>query len=199
MTDDQGRIGRGRRQFLLLALLFLGPLAAAWVLYFNHDGWRPEGTTNHGILIQPPVPLPDTKIADSGPDGSDGDLHGRWTLLYLDGGQCAERCLQALDLSARVRLALGRRMARVQRAYIAEGFGPLPDLPDFQADLMIAPGSRPDLAPLLAALPADLPRDGSEILLVDPLGNLMMRFPLDAEPKGMLEDIRKLLRVSRIG
>jgi hypothetical protein len=34
---------------------------------------------------------------------------------------------------------------------------------------------------------------------VDPLGNLMMRFPLDEDPKGMLEDIKKLLRLSRIG
>jgi len=199
MTDDKARVGRGRTQFLLLALLFIGPLAAAWVLYFGHQGWKPRGTTNHGILIQPPVSLPETKIADRGPDGSDGDLHGRWTMLYLDAGECGENCIRALDLSARVRLALGRRMARVQRAYIAEGSGPLPDLPESQADLMIARGSRPDLAPLLAALPPGVPRDGSEILLVDPLGNLMMRFPLDADPEGMLEDIRKLLRLSRIG
>jgi len=199
MADNKAGVRRGRVQFLLLALLFIGPLAAAWVLYFGHLGWRPEGSTNHGILIQPPVALPETKLADSGPDGSDGDLHGRWTMLYLDGGTCGERCLQALDLSARVRLALGRRLSRIQRAYIAEGPGPLPDLPESQDDLMIARGSMEELAPLLAALPAGLPRDGSEILLVDPLGNLMMRFPLDADPEGMLEDIRKLLRLSRIG
>jgi hypothetical protein len=199
MTDDKSRVGRGRIQFLLLALLFIGPLAAAWMLYFGLQGWKPQGSTNHGVLIQPPVALPEARIADSGPDDSDGDLHGRWTMLYLDGGDCGEDCLRALDLSARVRLALGRRMVRVQRVYIAEGPGALPDLPESQADLMIASGSRPDLAPLLGALPTDLPRDGSEILLVDPLGNLMMRFTLDADARGMLEDIRKLLRLSRIG
>ena len=52
---------------------------------------------------------------------------------------------------------------------------------------------------MLAQLPADLPRDGTEILLIDPLGNLMMRFPLSDDPKGMLEDIKKLLKLSRIG
>jgi len=197
MTDDKARVRRGRAQFLLLALLFIGPLLAAWVLYFGHDGWKPRGATNHGVLVQPPVPLPESRIARSGPDGSDGGLKGRWTMLYLDGGDCGEQCLRALDLSARVRLALGRRMVRVQRAYIAEGA--VPDLPESQADLMIAAGTRPDLAPLLAALPPGIPRDGSEILLVDPLGNLMMRFPLDGDPKGMLEDIRKLLRLSSIG
>jgi cytochrome oxidase Cu insertion factor (SCO1/SenC/PrrC family) len=65
---------------------------------------------------------------------------------------------------------------------------------------MIAGASTRDLSELVAALPEDLPRDGSEILLVDPLGNLMMRFPVENDdPKGMLEDIKKLLRLSRIG
>lgn len=199
MSDEANKVRRGRIQFLLLALLFIGPLAIAWVLYFGGGAWKPAGTTNHGILIEPPALLPEVRIAESGPDGSDGDLRGRWTMLYLDGGACGDRCLAALDLSARVRLALGRRLARVQRAYIAEGPEPLPVLPEGQSDLMMAHASRPDLAPLLEALPADLPRDGSEILLVDPLGNLMMRFPLTEDPKGMLGDIKKLLRVSRIG
>jgi hypothetical protein len=199
MSDEGNKVRRGRIQFLLLALLFIGPLAVAWVLYFGAGGWKPAGTTNHGILIEPPALLPEVRIAESGPDGSDGDMRGRWTLLYLDGGACGDRCVAALDLSARVRLALGRRMARVQRAYIAEGPEPLPVLPEGQSDLMVTRASRPDLAPLLEALPADLPRDGSEILLVDPLGNLMMRFPLTEDPKGMLGDIKKLLRVSRIG
>lgn len=189
---------RGRLQFLGLAALFGGPLVVAWVLYFG-GGWRPAGTTNHGVLVDPPVPLPEVRIAQSGPDGSDGDLRGRWTMLYADGGECADRCRQALDLSARVRLALGRRMVRVQRAYIAEGEGLNGPLPEAQADLMVASASRPEIADMLALIPAELPRDGSEILLVDPLGNLMMRFPLADDPKGMLEDIKKLLRLSRIG
>jgi hypothetical protein len=199
MTDDKARRRRGRIQFILLAVLFLGPLAAAWIMYFDPGGWRPSGGANHGILVEPPVPLPDVQIAEEGPDGSDGDLRGRWTMLYLDGGQCSDRCRMALDISARTRLALGRRMPRVQRVYIAEGPEAAPELPDSQADLMVASASTHDLTDLLAALPEDLPRDGSEILLVDPLGNLMMRFPLDIEPKGMLEDIKKLLRLSRIG
>ncbi len=199
MTDVKTRRRRGRIQFLLLAILFLGPLTAAWIMYFNPGGWRPSGTVNHGVLVDPPVPLPNVRIAAAGPDGSDGDLRGRWTMLYLDGGECGDRCREALDLSARTRLALGRRLARVQRVYIAEGPNPVEDLPNSQADLLVASGSREDLTALLAALPADLPRDGSEILFVDPLGNLMMRFPLDSDPKGMLEDIKKLLRLSRIG
>jgi len=35
--------------------------------------------------------------------------------------------------------------------------------------------------------------------LVDPLGNLMMSYPADAAPKGMLKDLKRLLRLSHIG
>ncbi len=189
---------RGRVQFIALAVLFMGPLIIAWILYFG-GGWRPTGTTNHGILVDPPVPLPEVRIADAGPAQVAIRPVGRWTMLYADGGECAERCLQALDMSARVRVALGRRIVRVQRAYIAEGDGLDGPLPEAQADLMVASTSRPEIAEMLAQLPADLPRDGTEILLIDPLGNLMMRFPLSDDPKGMLEDIKKLLKLSRIG
>jgi len=34
---------------------------------------------------------------------------------------------------------------------------------------------------------------------VDPLGNLMMRFDARQEPKGLLSDLQKLLKLSHIG
>ena len=46
------------------------------------------------------------------------------------------------------------------------------------------------------AAPAGL--DGP-IWIVDPLGNLMMRWPADADPNRMKRDLGKLLRASRVG
>jgi len=37
------------------------------------------------------------------------------------------------------------------------------------------------------------------IYLVDPLGNLMLRFPPDPDPSRMIKDLERLLRYSRIG
>jgi len=37
------------------------------------------------------------------------------------------------------------------------------------------------------------------IYLVDPLGNLMMRYPRDPDPAKLLKDLQRLLRYSRIG
>jgi hypothetical protein len=37
------------------------------------------------------------------------------------------------------------------------------------------------------------------IFVVDPLGHVMMRFPLNADPNRMKKDIARLLRASRVG
>jgi hypothetical protein len=37
------------------------------------------------------------------------------------------------------------------------------------------------------------------VFVVDPLGNLMMRYDARSDPHGLLEDLRKLLRLSQIG
>ena len=37
------------------------------------------------------------------------------------------------------------------------------------------------------------------IYIIDPLGNLMMRFPKDADPNRIKKDLGKLLRASAIG
>jgi hypothetical protein len=99
-------------------------------------------------------------------------------------------------------------MDRVQRVFIAKG-----DCCDFQSlheqhpDL-IAIRMNPAAAPLLALLPRRDPGNAGAggsgvtaevIYLIDPLGNLMMSYAPDAKPKGMLEDMKRLLRLSHIG
>ena len=48
----------------------------------------------------------------------------------------------------------------------------------------------------VASPPADY---ADHIYLVDPLGNLMMRFPIDADPSKTKRDLAKLLRASSVG
>ena len=53
-------------------------------------------------------------------------------------------------------------------------------------------------SPVLGALPfAGAQTD--HIYLVDPLGNLVLRYPRDADPSRIRKDIERLLKVSRIG
>jgi hypothetical protein len=198
MTDET----RGERslpwQPIALVVLFLGPLLLALALYYGSDRWRPAAGTNHGVLVQPVLLLPQLPPGGDAVDGDAGDLRGRWTLLYVDIGRCDARCAEALYRGRQAREAMGRNMTRVERLYLHRGPAPSAELLGASNDLRIIAGDDNGGQRLLEALPAEL-LTGDDLLLVDPLGNLMMRFPLSGEPGGMLSDLKKVLKLSRIG
>jgi hypothetical protein len=219
---------RQRRLLIALALLFFAPLGVAFYLYYGAGGWRPAGRVNHGELIDPPRPLPALSLplvsdpraggrADLGgaaAGGIDADrvaagsatspdfLRHKWTLLYLGPGACPQRCRTNLYDTRQVRIALNRDMSRVQRVFIAEGA--CCDLQYLQAEHpdLITVRATADAARLLALLPSIhgvSPAIADRVYLVDPLGNLMMSYAPDANPKGMLEDLKRLLGLSHVG
>jgi cytochrome oxidase Cu insertion factor (SCO1/SenC/PrrC family) len=190
---------RQRRLLIGLALMFFAPLGVAFYLYYGHEAWRPGGRVNAGDLIEPPRPLPSLALPlQSSGETAPDFLRRKWTLLFVEHGPCAERCRTSLYETRQVRLALDRDMDRVQRVFIADG-----DCCDFQflheqhPDLLAIRVS-PAAAPLLALLPSD-DANAQRVYLVDPLGNLMMSYAPEAKPKGMLEDMKRLLRLSSIG
>ena len=127
-------------------------------------------------------------------------LKGKWTLLYVQHGRCDDECRRHLYDTRQVRLALDREMNRVQRVFIADAdCCDLAELKAAHPDLIIIRASAAD-EPLLAELPLRSGAiDSHRIYLIDPLGNAMMFYPPEAKPKGMLEDMKRLLRLSSIG
>jgi hypothetical protein len=199
MTLHGARDRRPRRLLIGLALLFFAPLGLAFYLYYGHGRWHPGGRVNAGELVEPARPLPPLALPllDSGTTDPNF-LKGKWTFLYVTSGLCAERCRARLYDTRQVRLALDRDMKRVQRVLIADGDCCDPDfLHDQHPDLISIRTSR-EAAPMLALLPGATP-DAPRVYLVDPLGNVMLSYAGDAKPKGMLEDLKRLLRLSSIG
>ena len=115
-------------------------------------------------------------------------------------GHCDDECLRHLYDTRQVRLALDREMDRVQRVFIADGdCCDLKDLLAEHPDLIAIRASSAD-EPLLALLPQrSAVINPHRVYVIDPLGNLMMFYAADAKPKGMLEDMKRLLRLSSIG
>jgi hypothetical protein len=193
-----------RTQIWILLGVFFAPLALAFLLYYGSDGWRPPGSTNHGELISPPQPLPSVELpTPAGLPLQPQTWRGKWTLLYVADGRCDEQCRAALTLMRQTRLALNTDMTRVQRIFLATGN--CCDRAYLQAEhpgLIVALADNDAGTTLLAAFPDARQADGSShsIYVVDPLGNLMMRHAPQAPPaKGLLEDLRKLLKLSHIG
>ncbi len=181
-ADDARR--SSRRQLLLVASLFVVPFAAAIALYFSFY-WRPA-VGAHGTLIDPPRPLP----VD--------ELQGRWSLVYLAGENCNERSPAVLEELARLRLALDKDAARLQRVLLHAGECAAPDPPSAESDLLVFRATGDDGAALRALFPPAT--DGSNgIYIVDPHGNLLMSYPATGSARGLLKDLERLLRLSSIG
>jgi cytochrome oxidase Cu insertion factor (SCO1/SenC/PrrC family) len=212
VTERSAHDRRQRRILIGVALMFFAPLALAFFLYYGTSHWHPGGRVNAGELIEPPRPLPALALPLAGPPlagaGAQGAaaetspqfLKGKWTILYVQQGACDDECRRRLYDTRQVRLALDREMTRVQRAFISDA-----DCCDFVAlreahpDLIVVRASPADEA-LLTLLPKPPGTANSHrVYLIDPLGNLMMFYDAAAKPKGMLEDMKRLLRLSSIG
>ena len=102
----------------IMVAIFAAPVVAAWFFYLNPQ-YLPAGRTNKGELIHPAVPLP-SDLALVTPAGvllDRGALAGKWTLVYLAGGECSEDCLDRLIAIRQIRLALGESQRHARRPH----------------------------------------------------------------------------------
>ncbi len=181
-----------RVQMLLIASVFFGPLAVATWMYYS-GAFMPDGRTNHGALLEPIVSVvetfPDSEIVEQG--------DGYWVLVYSNEGQCTESCKDALYTIRQSRKMLGKDMKRLIRVFLHGESSP---------DTVFLAAEHTGLITLrdsgLSALlndkkPAMLAAGG--YFLMDPLGNLVMYFGPEVNPGEMIDDIKRLLKLSRIG
>lgn len=192
---------KGRWQLLGLASLFFGPLMVAFWLYYA-GGWRPQGMTNHGELIAPARPLPVVTLtmADGG-NAPANLLQDQWTLVYIGQGSCPADCRAALYSMRQTRLSLANEATRVNRVFLATS-----DCCDREflskehPGLKVVDASGAQAQPLLQLFPAQTAgQPNHNLFIVDPLGNLMMRHDAATPTRGLLDDLKKLLKLSHIG
>ena len=164
--------------------LIVATCAAPFVLgtaayYFD---WAPGKPANYGELI-PPRPL-------SGPPLD--ALRGKWVLLIFDTAACDAYCEKKLYYIRQMRTAVHKDAVRVERVWVLTDAGkPRTELETAIEGTRIVP-----LTDAFRSFPGNPP---DHIYVIDPLGNLMMRFPRDPDPSKMLKDLQRLLRLSQIG
>jgi hypothetical protein len=201
---------RNLRTLAALAALFLLPLMIAFLTYYG-SGWRPAGRVNHGVLITPARPLPPltlprvSRARVTGSPQSSGaaaaygtPFRAKWSLVYVGNGTCDSACRQALYVMRQTRLALNNDMTRLERVFLASGDCCARELlAREQAGLEVLDAAGPAGTALLREFPS--PGREHSLFVVDPLGNLMMSYDVRGDPHGLLEDLKKLLKLSHIG
>lgn len=182
-----------KRKLLLLMALMVAPIALSYLLFF----WgAPSGSVNYGELIEVKV-LPDVALRKTdGVTFNISQLRGKWIMLVVDSGMCDELCRKKLYYMRQVRLMQKTEMERIERVWLIDD-DKIPKsgiMKDFKGTVPInAKGSE-----ILKAIPAKISRH-DHIYMIDPLGNLMMRFPKEVDPSRMAKDLKRLLKVSQIG
>ena len=180
---------RGRHVILLIAALSLAPIVAAYVVYFHFPR---QPAANYGTLL-PTAPAP--PISGTRADGSPfrlADLHGRWILLIGAPAGCSVACDKAAYATRQARTMQGKDLDRIVRVLLVAGDAMSPAA-------LIA--QHPDLIVVrVAANELDLLPGGFDALyVIDPLGNLVLRYPENPDIRGIANDLTRLLKASRIG
>jgi hypothetical protein len=181
-----------RAKLLLLMSLFALPIAGSFFAYYVT---RPVPTANYGELLLPPAHI--TTHPFDRLDGSPfsfEELRGRWILVMSDSGDCRAACIEKLTTLRQVTLALGRNSVRVARVFVVDDL----QRPDAAA-LQGFDGTLVALTPTALKLPSGAANDRAHLYLVDPKGNVMMRWGEQPDRKRMYKDIDRVLKASQIG
>jgi len=180
--------------YVLVAITIV-PIAIAYISYYFAP---PASRTNYGTLLQPQRPVPDLALANL--DGSRFNLRqlrGSWVLVMADGAQCDQPCADKLLMMRQQRTMTGKDRGRIERVWLVTDQEPLPIMLMREYE-----GTHFVRAPLQALRDFLVLPDAAgaqlkdHIWLIDPRGNLMLRWPKDPEINGVKRDIAKLLKVS---
>lgn len=192
---------KSRAYLLAIFVVFFAPLFYAMWLFYSPSKSLDINTQNHGELIQPPRPLKEFfLVGEKNYYLSSKDLEGKWTLLYLGNETCSLYCEADLFKMRQVRLSLGRDSHRVQKMYIAltykisvvENNPILSKYTDMQITII-------DREKFYNFLPQFKNLTEKRIYIIDPFGNIMMTYSKGSTAKGMKKDLKRLLKVSKIG
>lgn len=188
---------KGNWKLFLVIAICAAPMIAS---YFTYYVIKPQSRTNYGTLIDPrahPIPALGTSTLDGKPFPLDA-LKGKWIMLQVNGSECDERCKTRLYEMRQLRLTQGKNMDRIERVWLITDDKPVETILLREYDGMHF--LRADAAAVKTWLPADAAATVADhIYLIDPLGNLMMRFPKDADPNRIKKDLSRLLMASSIG
>ena len=185
-----------RIKLLAVLLVCASPVIASYLAYYV---FPPMGRTNFGELIEPQRPVPALQLQSlQGQPTQWQPLLGQWVLVQVDSGRCDTPCADKLYALRQHRTMTGKERERIDRLWlVSDDAAVLPTVLEGHEGLVTWRASAQQLAQWLPAEPGRSMTD--YLYVIDPQGNLMMRFDARGEPKRIHKDIVRLLKASRIG
>ena len=188
--------------FLIAMIIFGTPfLVISLSTIWHYAGLRPKATVNYGTMINPPVDLGSLELElDYQPLNIDS-MERKWMIIHFIDERCNEACLEAFYFSRQINTAIGREKDRVKRFYVASSNTneKIKKLFQDETNLTAISAKNLDLLRKKMVEAGINPFVQPGFFLADPLGNIILSYQGDIDPKKILSDIKKLLRASKIG
>ncbi len=188
--------------FFLALIIFGTPfLVISLSTFWYYAGLGPKATVNYGTMIDPPVDLGSLELELNYQPLNIDSMERKWMIIHFLDDRCNEDCLEAFYFSRQINTAIGREKDRVKRFYVASSKTQEKVKKLFQSETNLTAISAKNLN-LLRQKMSDAginPFIQPGFLLADPLGNIILSYQGDIDPKKILSDIKKLLRASKIG
>ncbi|MCC5855220.1 MAG: hypothetical protein JJU10_06000 [Idiomarina sp.] len=185
VTEQQKR---NRKVLLIVAGIFILPVTIAKLVLLL--GWYEPGVSQKGNLLTPPLEISQT---------DNRELPATWRVAYQVPAVCDEACEHGLYVLSQVFHALGRMQNRVTPVGI-QAQEQIQNLPELPRDSTLQFITLPETHALLDEVPP------ASLLIIDPLGNVVMWYEGSADRQHMimqardlLDDLKKLLKMSRVG
>jgi cytochrome oxidase Cu insertion factor (SCO1/SenC/PrrC family) len=184
-----------------VVLAFVAPVALAYIMFFFVDV---RSFINHGEILNPIVHISSFKLTDEDNEIiPQAELTFKWRLISFVGKECDQSCESRLYDTRQIHTSLGKDQHRLSRMFIhlEPASESLNKLIDEEHENVIHVNG--DVGVIKKALGVNIRSDASitnnEIYIMDPMGNVMMRFTQEQPNKEFLYDLKKLLKASQIG
>ena len=184
-----------------VVLAFVAPVVLAYIMFFFVDV---KSFVNHGEILNPIVHIEDFKLKDENnviiPKE---ELTYKWRLISFLGKDCNKECESRLYDTRQIHASLGKNRHRIMRMFVhLEPAGATLQklITETHPDVIHVNGKAADIENTFGANITDkIGFKANETYIMDPMGNVMMRFTIEQPSKEFLYDLRKLLKASQIG
>jgi cytochrome oxidase Cu insertion factor (SCO1/SenC/PrrC family) len=197
---SEGQQPRSSGHWMLLLLLIVFATPVLMVIAMHHFDLHPQGSS-HGQLIRPArLLLPSSQlINDENINIKPDFLLDKWSMVYI-AEDCSEGCLTRLHIMRQLQVSMDKDMGRIQRILLTNS-NHIAAIQKQYPDLLILhkPQSAVNNFKQQFEASNSSADNVDEIFLVDPLGNLMLRFPNTLPATELRKDLVRLLAYSWAG
>lgn len=188
--------GKPRGQLKLLAIfaVVLGPIVVATIM--AKSGYTPQSSTIRSDLVEPQIQLEDWQL-NVEPVG----YGSPWRILVTSPGECLDACKALLHEARQINVALGREAGRVEHMLALAGGASGALQEQLEAQYPRLAQSTLDAGAYQQSL-SNHPQEwqqGPQLWVVDPLGRVVLHQDADEPAKQLLDDLKHLLKVSKVG